>query len=103
MEQKALVFYTKPWQMTDERTGELRVGITIEYIMAEHMKPVSNEDGSQGYGYCKESLATDKLPKIKEVPGYYNLKFVLKTGSKGKPVIKLDDIEFLSSVEVVKR
>jgi hypothetical protein len=98
MDQTAIIFYTKPWDMIDEQTGQRKTGITVEYLMAENMNPVVNENGSKGYGYNKESLASDKLPKIKEVPGYYTLKFSLQSGSKGKPVIKLTDIEFLNPV-----
>lgn len=96
---KCVVLYTKPWDMTDERTGERRTGITVEYVMADSMFPVVNEDGSKGVRHCKESLDTNKLLKIKEVPGYYNLTFALKPGSKGKPQIKLDDMEYLGPVE----
>ena len=98
MIQKALVFYTKPWALTDESTGERKAGITVEYLMAENLNPISGDDGSKGYGYNKESMPSDKLPKIVEIPGYYNLKFALKAGSKGRPMLKLDDIDFVCSV-----
>lgn len=100
---KGLVIFTKPWNMVDETTGEKREGISIEYLMSENLIPVVNEDGSKGVRHCKESLNTNKLPKIKEVPGYYNLSFGMKVGSKGKPVIKLDDIEYIAPAETAKR
>lgn len=98
MVQKALVFYSKPWDFNDEKTGERKQGITIEYVLADNLKPVKNDDGSRGYGYCKESLSLNRLSKITQIPAFYNLQFALKTGAKGKPQIKLDDIDFLSLV-----
>lgn len=99
MEENGIVIFSKPWDMTDEKTGERRQGISIEYLMCKDLKPVNNDDGSKGVRHCKQSLALDKLPKIKEVPGLYKLTFAMKVGGKGRPEIKLDDIDFIGPVK----
>lgn len=53
MTQKGIVIYAKPWQMQDERTGQNRAGISLEYLACENFEPVVNEDGSMGVRHCK--------------------------------------------------
>lgn len=96
---KGIVFFATPWNMLDD-AGTERRGVVIEYLMTDNITPVVNKDGSRGFRHCKESLSIDKLSKIKEVPGIYDLKFVFKPGSKGKPAIKLDDVEFVDVLEI---
>lgn len=98
--ESALVFYTKPWAMTDERTGERKEGLTVEYIMTSDLAPVKNEDGSKGYAYLKQSLNIDVLPKIQEVPGIYDLVFGFKPDSKGKMQVKVVDLDYIGKVNV---
>jgi len=93
-----LVYYTKPWSMEDERTGNINHGITVMYLATDTLMPVTNDDGSRGVKNCKESIPSDKISSIKEVPGYYNLKYTLKPGTRGKMELKLGDIEFISPV-----
>lgn len=100
---KGLVIFTKPWEMVDERTGEKREGLTVEYLMAENLNPVVGEDGSKGVRHCKETIGTDKALNVKDVPGWYNLEFGLKPGSKGKMEVRLQDIHFVGPVDAVKR
>lgn len=91
----ALVTFANPWAMLDERTGTQRTGITVEYLLIDTLKPVINDDGSKGVRHCKESIDSDKISKISSVPGWYELQFAMKPGSKGKPVLKLDNIHFV--------
>lgn len=95
---KAIVLFANPWAMEDERTGQRREGITIEYIMTDVLTPVINEDGSMGFRHVKESLTIDKMPQVKKVPGIYEMQYTL-TISKGKPVMKLQNINFVSEVK----
>lgn len=95
---KAIVLFANPWAMDDERTGQRREGITIEYIMTDVLTPVINEDGSMGFRHVKESLTIDKMPQVKKVPGIYEMQYTLSI-SKGKPVMKLQNIKFVSEVK----
>lgn len=95
---KALVLFANPWAMEDERTGQRREGITLEYIMTDNLKPVINEDGSMGYRHVKESLTIDKMPQVKKVPAYYEMQYTMSV-QKGKPVMKLQNINFVSEVK----
>lgn len=98
---KGIIIYTRPWNMEDEKTGEVRDGISVEYLLAENLNPVVNDDGSKGVRHCKDSISLDKADSIKQVPGLYNLNFGFKPGARGKVTIKLDDIKYLGPVPVV--
>jgi len=95
---KAIVLFANPWAMEDERTGQRREGITLEYIMTDDLKPVINEDGSMGFRHVKESLSIEKMPQVKKVPGVYEMQYTLSV-SKGKPIMKLQNINFVSEVK----
>ena len=95
---KAIVLFANPWAMDDERTGQRREGITLEYIMTDVLTPVINEDGSMGFRHVKESLTIDKMPQVKKVPGIYEMQYTMSV-IKGKPVMKLQNINFISEVK----
>ncbi len=95
---RALVLFANPWAMDDERTGQRREGITIEYVMTDNLKPVLNEDGSMGFRHVKESLSIDKMPQVKKVPAYYDMQYTMSV-VKGKPVMKLQNISFVAEVK----
>lgn len=93
----AIVLFANPWAMEDEKTGQKREGITVEYIMADNLNPVVNDDGSVGYRHVKESLNISKMPQVMQVPGKYEMFYGFSI-SKGKPVMKLQGMKYLSEV-----
>lgn len=95
---KAIVTFAKPYSFQDERTKENKEGITVEYIMIDSMKPVTNEDGSKGTRHSSESLNIDKASRFSSVPGIYDLHFDFKPASKGKIQLKLVDVAFVSTL-----
>lgn len=94
---KAIILFANTWSMTDEYTGNLREGLTIEYLMTEDLGPIENEDGSLGYRTIKESVTINKAKKIEKVPGIYDLTFGY-TVRKGRPVLKVMDLDYVSEV-----
>lgn len=96
---KAIVLFANCWNMIDESTGLIREGLTLEYIISDNLSPVRNEDGSLGYRHIKESINIDNSKQIIKVPGIYEMTFGY-TVRKGKPVMKLQEIKFISEVGV---
>ena len=94
---KGIILFANTWSMTDENTGNLREGMTIEYVMAEDLGPIANEDGSLGYRTIKESVPINTAKKIEKVPGIYDLTFGYSI-RKGRPILKVMDIDFVSEV-----
>lgn len=95
---RAILLFAKPWRFVDENSGQVREGVSLEYLMTDSLSPVENDDGSVGHRVLKESVSINKLQKIVKVPGIYGLTYGFDI-QKGKPVMKLQDIEFLSEVE----
>lgn len=96
MEQvKAIVLFANPWRMQDEKTGQMREGITVEYVMADNLSPVTNEDGSVGHRVVRESMNINNAPQIIKVPGIYEMTYGFNI-RKGKPVMKLMGMQFVS-------
>lgn len=95
---RAIVVFANAWSMTDDKTGQDREGVTLEYLMAENLDPVINEDGSKGYKHVKESIPLSKLPKVQAIPGVYEFEYGYVV-QKGKPVMKLRDIQFVCTLD----
>ena len=41
------------------------------------------------------------MAKIKTAPALYNAKFEMNIGSDGKPVLKIQDLEFISEISMI--
>lgn len=94
---KAIILFANKWTITDENTGNLREGMTIEYVMSEDLGPIANEDGSLGYRTIKESVPINTAKKIEKVPGIYDMTFGY-TVRKGRPILKVMNIDYISEV-----
>ena len=98
MEQKIIILYANPWSLTDERTGQQRSGVSIQYITGESLAPVQNQSGSSGYQVCKESISADKISQLRAVPGVYDAKMALQARG-GKNVLSVSDVTFVGAFE----
>ena len=96
MEQKIIIIYANPWALTDEKTGQQRSGVSIQYINGEKLDPVNNENGSAGYSVLKESIPADKVNKLRAVPGVYTATMGLSARG-GKNVLSVQDIDFVAA------
>lgn len=95
---RALVVFTNPWQVEDDRTHQVKTGIKVHYLMCESLQPITNENESKGIRPQEESIPVTQSENIKYVPGYYDLCFSMQPGSKGKPQLKLTSLEFVEQV-----
>lgn len=95
---KAIVTFAFPWRMEDEINGTVREGLTVHYLMTDSLAPLENEDGSMGYRQVQESVHIQNAKNIVKVPGIYEMKFGY-TVRRGKPIMKLQELKFVSEVE----
>lgn len=72
MNKKLIVLYCNSYNFTDERTGELRDGVSYRYILADNLAPANNQNGSKGYSVLKGNLPLSELGSFKAVPGLYD-------------------------------
>lgn len=106
MENKAiiLVMSIAPYDILSEKTNERVSGCTVQYyFIGEHGETLkSMEDltgGMVGYQRAKISLPLEKREKMCVAPALYEGTFGMKVGSDGKPVMTLNDAEFIAPVD----
>ena len=97
METEIIILFAKKWQMTKERDGEDREGVTIQFVLANSLKPkVSAKDGSLGYVVGKGSISTQSAAVLDQVPGVY----FAELGMKGKGELTVEDVlSFVSPID----
>lgn len=95
---KAIVTFAFPWRMEDEMNGTVREGLTVHYLMTDSLTPLTNEDGSKGYRSAQESIHINNEKNIVKVPGIYEMTYGY-TVRRGKPILKLQELKFISEVE----
>lgn len=98
---KIFIFYANPYSFTDERTGQIREGTTIQYILAPDLRPHVLENGARGYQITKESHIPKQMfnSNLQKVPGVYNATFK-PVSRQGNTVLEPFDFEFLSEITV---
>ena len=95
---KAIVTYAVPWRMEDEINGTVREGLSVHYLITDNLKHKENEDGSMGYRQAQESVHIQNLKNIVKVPGIYEMTFGYLV-RRGRPIMKLQELKFVSEVE----
>lgn len=97
MEQQILIFFGNNYSFQNE--GQQVAGTGIYYLADTTLSPVAGAD-SKGQRYVKATLPYESFNKLVEVPGIYNAKMSLSPDSKGGMTVKVDDVDFVSSVKV---
>lgn len=97
---RILVTYAGLWKMDNGNTG-----LTLNYFMfgqnGELMEPqIDVTGGPVGQQRAKCSLDTTMRQKILYVPGLYDATMGFKIGSDGKPVMTIEDIEYLCQATI---
>lgn len=98
MKQKCVIFYAMPYEIVDEKTGEVNEGISCTYLPSFELLPIVNDNGSLGTATVKQSLPSGWIDKLVDVPGVYDIDFKMQSVG-GKPMLVPVDITFLSRVK----
>lgn len=94
----ALILSADRWEMTDERTGEIRSGVSLYYVN-EYREATDKVIG----------LKPTKTPATNEVfeavrkggaPGLYQLDFRTRPGKEAKPVLMASRADFIRKLEL---
>ena len=97
---KILVTFVNPWTMDNGNSG-----VTLNYFMfGEHGEVVTPSydlsGGPVGQQRAKCSLSPDKRKKVTWVPGIYDATMSMKIGSDGKPVLTVEDLDFVGKASI---
>ncbi len=94
---KYLVLGLNPWEMTDEKSGLVNSGVSVFYL---DNQPIINPNGKVGYFPIKVTAPSQFKDKLNKAPAYYDIDFGMRPDSKGKAVIFIHDINFVSVVDM---
>jgi len=88
-----LVLSADRWQLTDEKTGEIRAGILLHYV--NQYREAS--DKAVGLRPTKISATTEVFDAIRKAgaPGFYKLDFRTRPGKESKPTLLAARAEFV--------
>ncbi len=89
---KHIVTGIRPFSFAND-DGEKVQGVTVHYL------DTHNEDSDYGKGHTALNLTLmgDHLHKFTELPGVYAMSFRQSRDSKGRPTLRLQDLDFLAS------
>lgn len=100
MKQNIILLYAAQYRIQDEKTGEIKEGITANYYFNTELSVVDNANGSVGTRPAKGSIPIDCFRKIVKAPAIYDATFTMNIGSDGKPVLTIADLDFVGEVEI---
>ena len=84
MKERIIVLSAKGWSLEDERTKQVREGVSVHYVMTDNLTPnVDSISGVEGYIPMKQSISIDEAKKLQGVPGVYDGSFQMRA-SGGK-------------------
>lgn len=92
-----LVLGVSNWNFTDERTGEVRQGISVHYSDVNNVQKDNNVNGSLPVKITGHSSFYSRFSTL---PGFYELDFGVRSLS-GKPSLFLESVgDFKGSIAV---
>ena len=104
--QSYLLLSALKYAMKDEETGAMIEGISVWYVMNDHLNPVEDEEAlkrgqiSRGMTPAKMSLPLSCEKNLNVFPGLYEVTMEMAT-VKNKQMIRPRDISFVSPVKLV--
>jgi len=100
MSERALVLSCDSWDMTDEKTGEMRRGLSVWYVNDYR------DDGSESLGFKPTKVSADRqlLDKLRDakLPALFDLDFGSRPGAQGKATLTLIGLTKVQSVDLFR-
>ena len=104
MKSKILLMYATEYDIKGE-DGRQVTGCTLNYYFygehGEALKAIVGDKGSVGYQRAKCSIDYVKRAAIVKAPAIYEADFVMVIGSDGKPVMKVENLQYVQDVNFV--
>lgn len=94
MAEKALVLSADPWEMTDEKSGEIRKGVSFWYVN-------SYRDGDNGLKPTKVSVLAEVAEKVfGKLPAVCDLDYGSRPGAQNKATLTVIGCELVKSLDL---
>lgn len=93
-----LIISADKWKMADEKTGEIRSGLTIQYINDYR----EDSETAVGFKPIKAPANPEIFDAIKKggAPGLYKLDMKTRPGKDAKPTLTIVRAEFVKPVKI---
>lgn len=96
MAEKALVLSADPWEMQDERTGEIRKGVSLWYLN-------TYREGDMGQKPTKVSMALELMAQLKgRLPAVCELEYGSRPGAQNKATLTVIGMRMLASIDLAE-
>lgn len=96
MAERALVLSADPWEMPDERTGEIRKGCSLWYLN-------SYREGDMGQKPTKVSVDLALLSQVRgKLPGVFELEYGSRPGAQNKAALTVIGMRQIASVDLAE-
>jgi len=98
MSERALVLSVDKWEMPDEKTGEIRRGLSIWYVNEYR----EDTDASFGYKPTKVSAAPELMEQFRKarLPALFDMDYGSRPGAQGKATLTVIKAEGIANVNV---
>lgn len=100
MTERALILSVDRWEMTDERTGEMRRGLSVWYVNEYR------EDTADAIGYKPTKVSADlelfPLFAKARLPALFDMSYGSRPGAQGKATLTLIKADPLANVNIFK-
>lgn len=96
--EQVLILSADKWEFTDEKTGELRKGVTLQYITDYR----EDSEKEMGFKPIKASVSENVFDVVKKsgAPAMYKLDVRTRPGKEGKPTATIVGIQFVKPVKL---
>lgn len=98
MRYRIILLYAGQYSIPDEVTGVINAGVSCSFYMNTDLVPRDNKDGTKGLRPSKGSIDFNLMKKIKRAPAVYDAEFEMMADSKGKTVLKIQDLDYVSDI-----
>ena len=101
MAERALILSCDAWDMVDEKTGELRRGLSVWYVNDYR------EDNDTSFGFKPTKVSADRSLlesfQASSLPAMFDLDFGSRPGAQGKATLTLVGIRKVGNVNLFQQ
>lgn len=98
IKQRVIVLSAQKYQVKDEKTGELKRGTSVRYVLSSDMSQ-TQDDSLKGLKLVKGSCQYDDFDSVfRVVPGIYDAELGFRIDSDGNAKLQAQRFEFVSAI-----
>lgn len=96
--EKALILSADSWSMPDEKTGEIRKGVSVWFVNDYR----DDTEEAVGFKPTKVSADVELLPMLRsaKLPAVFNMHYGSRPGAQGKATLTLIKADKIASVNL---